>query len=76
MRGISVDRSQLPASTIQRTKFSLFIDHTMDSLRLDIINCDFIRNTAHKGYLNIPVKHLCKKQIKDQIAFTNMRPRL
>ena len=36
----------------------------MGLLRLDITNYDFIKNSPHEVYLNIPAKHLHKNKLK------------
>ena len=59
--------AEMPANLNQRTKFNLFINHVIGLLRLDITNCDFIKNTAHKVYLNIPIKYLCKNKLKTRL---------
>ena len=39
----------------KRTKFNLFINHTIGLLRSDITNFHFIENTIHEVYLKFPI---------------------
>ena len=42
--------SESIAYPIQKARFNLLTNHVIGLLRLDITNCDFIKNAAHDVY--------------------------
>ena len=47
--------------------------HIWATNMLDVTNCDFTENTAHKIYLNIPIKRLYKNKLKASLHLVTCR---
>ena len=47
--------------------------HIWTTNMLDITNYDFTENTAHKDYLNIPIKRLYKNKLKASLHLVTCR---